>query len=83
MGGRSAAGAPNQEKENKNSFILLHYSPRTKAGGSTKGALFMEYATFLRRFDSRLFRNPPAVPSEDVLELHLIRHDNVSLVEAD
>lgn len=43
----------------------------------------MKYATFLRVFDSRLFRKARAVPSEDVLELHLIRHDNVSLVEAD
>lgn len=48
-----------------------------------KESFIYEICYILRVFDSHLFCKPRAVPSEDVLELHLIRRDNVSLVEAD
>lgn len=42
----------------------------------------MKYATFLKVLTAICSVTLP-FPCEDVLELHLIRHDNVSLVEVD
>lgn len=72
-GGRT----PSKRRGEKKPLGSLH--ERKQAGGRK---LYL-YMCSSRRFDSCLWRNTEAVPSEDVLELQLIRYDNVSLVEAD